>query len=122
MVKDIPPITSSLVLPTCPFADSSLASGKVVKFAKQNGAKIAKVGLKGLSTYYKLASHVAAFVPGVGKPLGRALKFASKAADIASDQIPVKLDGKWAKASSTMDLIKNPVGTCTAVDLACPFD
>lgn len=90
--------------------DVKKAAAKVKKFAKDYGAKIAKVGLKGVATYYKLASHAAAFIPGIGKPLGRALKAASMAADFASDKIPVKLEGKWAKASGIMNKIKNPLG------------
>ena len=96
---------------------SFLVAGKAKAFLKENGAKIAKVGLKGIATYYKLASHAAAFIPVIGKPLGKALSVASKAADFGSDQIHANLDGKWGKAASVMNTIQHPVGKSTPVVL-----
>jgi len=90
------------------------AAKKAVRWVKTNGAKIAKVGLKSMAALSKAASHVAAVIPGVGKPIGLALSNFSKSADFAQQQIHVSLGSKLDKYMKVMDRIQHPLGTGAA--------
>jgi hypothetical protein len=77
---------------------------------KTTGAKIAKFGLKVYATATKIAGHVASFIPGVGKPISKALSGVSKVANLASDKIHANLGKKLTKGMNIMNKIQNPVG------------
>lgn len=77
---------------------------------KTTGAKIAKFGLKVISTVQSVASKVAKFIPGIGKPISAALNGASKVSNLASNKIHVSLGKKLDKGMKIMDKIRNPVG------------
>jgi hypothetical protein len=91
------------------------AADKVGNFVKKNGAKIAKFGLKVYATATKTAGRVASFIPGVGKPISRALSGVSKVANFASDKIHADLDKKLTTGMNVMDKIQNPVGKSTSL-------
>jgi len=86
------------------------AAKKVAKFAKTTGAKIAKFGLEVVSTAESVASKVAKFIPGVGKPISAALTGMSKVTGLASDKIHANLGSKLQKGMDVMKKIQNPVG------------
>jgi gas vesicle protein len=79
------------------------------KWVKANGAKIAKGGLKVLSTVTSVAGRVANFVPipGLNKAASKALKYASFGLDKGSDAIHADL-GKFGSAMKVMDKIQHP--------------
>jgi hypothetical protein len=85
------------------------AAKKVGNFVKTTGAKVAKVGLKVLSTAQSIGAKVAGFIPGVGKPIGKALKGASAVTNAISNKIPAKLGSKLDKGMKVMDTIRNPM-------------
>jgi gas vesicle protein len=85
------------------------AAKKVGHFVKTTGAKIAKFGLKVLSTAQSVAAKVAGFIPGIGKPIGKALKAASMGTNALSNRIHVSLGSKLDKGMRVMDKIRNPV-------------
>jgi hypothetical protein len=94
-----------------PFSDSSQSAAKKVgHFVKTTGAKIAKFGLKVYATATKIAGRVASFIPGIGKPISKALSGVSKVANFASDKIHANLGSKLEKGISVMNKIQNPVG------------
>jgi len=78
------------------------------KWVKENGAKIAKAGLKIISTVGSVVGRVASFIPGVGKVVSKGLKYASAGLDKASDAIHANLGG-FGKAMNVMDKIEHPL-------------
>ena len=76
---------------------------------KTTGAKIAKVALKVAATVVKTASHLVSWIPGVGKPIGRAMKEWAEVQNTASDAIHVHVSDKWDRASRVMDRIQHPL-------------
>ena len=52
---------------------------------------------------------IASFIPGIGKPISKALGAVSKVANVASDAIHVSLGKKLDKGISVMNKIQNPV-------------
>jgi hypothetical protein len=82
-----------------------------VKFVKDNGAKIAKVGLKTVAAATKIASHAAVFIPGIGKGVGKALSTISQVSDFASSKIPVKLSGALEKSMNVLEKVEHPLGS-----------
>ncbi|TFK34385.1 hypothetical protein BDQ12DRAFT_370296 [Crucibulum laeve] len=83
---------------------------KVGKFVKTTGAKIAKVGLKLVSAVQSVAAKAANFIPGIGKPISKAIKAVSAGTNAASNAIHVKLGKKLDKVVSVADKVRNPVG------------
>jgi len=80
------------------------------KWVKDNGAKIAKVGLKAVSTYWSVGSKLANFIPGVGKTLSKGLKAGSAALDLGSNAIHADVSGGGlGKAMGIMDKIQHPL-------------
>jgi hypothetical protein len=82
---------------------------KAGNWIKENGAKVAKFGLKVYATATKVASHVANFIPGVGKGVSKALDGVSKVADFASDKIHADLGSKLDKGMNVMNKIEHPL-------------
>ena len=80
-----------------------LAAQKVGKFMKTTGAKIAKFGLKVVESVGEVVGKVAGFIPGIGKPIDRAIEGISKVAGVISDHIHVKLPGKLQKGMDIMN-------------------
>jgi len=80
------------------------------KWVKENGAKIAKGGLKVLATVGSVASKVANFIPiaGLNKTLSKGLKYASMAMDMGSNAIKADL-GSFGKAADVMNKIQHPI-------------
>jgi len=76
---------------------------KVGHFIKTTGAKVAKFGLKVVESVGKVVGKVAGFIPGIGKPLGRAIEGVSKVAGVISDHIHVKLPSKLQKGMDVMN-------------------
>ena len=70
---------------------------------KTTGAQAAKFGLKIVQTGGEALGKAAAFVPGVGKPIGKALEGISKVAGVISDKINVKLPSKLQKGMDVMN-------------------
>ena len=70
---------------------------------KTTGAKVAKFGLKVVQTWQNAGSKVVRFIPGIGKPLSKAMEGASKAAGAISDKIKVKLPPKLEKGMKVMN-------------------
>ena len=70
---------------------------------KTTGAKVAKFGLKVVESVGEAAGKVASFIPGVGKPIDRAIEGVSKLAGVASDHIHVKLSKKLQKGMNVMN-------------------
>ena len=67
------------------------------------GAQVAKFGLKIVQSAGQAAGKVAVFIPGVGKPVGKALEGVSKLAGFASDHINVQLPGKLQTGMNVMN-------------------
>lgn len=80
---------------------------------KHNGGKIAKFGLKVMSTAASVGSKVAKFIPGVGKPISTALKVESKLEDMASNAIHADLGSQLNQGMSVMDKIQHPISKQT---------
>jgi len=76
---------------------------KVGHFIKTTGAKIAKFGLKVVESVGHVVGKVVGFIPGIGKPLGRAIEGVSKVAGVVSDRIHVQLPGKLQKGMDVMN-------------------
>jgi hypothetical protein len=70
---------------------------------KTTGAKVAKFGLKVLQSVDGVASKVASFIPGIGKPLSKAIEAESKIAGFVSDHINVKLPDNLEKGMKVME-------------------
>lgn len=70
---------------------------------KTTGAKIAKFGLKVVESVGEVVGKVVGFIPGIGKPLDRAIEGVSKVAGVISDHIHVKLPGKLQKGMDVMN-------------------
>jgi len=90
------------------------AAKKTVNYIKKNGATFAKVAFKAVAAASKAASHVVAVIPGIGKPVGQALKQISQVSDFVSSQIPAKMSSGWQKAMNVMEKVENPLGTGVA--------
>jgi hypothetical protein len=82
-----------------------------VKFVKNNGAKIAKVGLKAVAAATKIASYAAVVIPGIGEPVGKTLGTISKVSDFASSKIPAKLSPGLEKGMNILDKVEHPLGS-----------
>ena len=80
-----------------------LAAKKVGTFIKHTAAKVAKFGLKVISTVTKAVGKVVSFIPGVGKPIGQALEGVSKVTGLVSDKIHAKLSPGLQKAVNGMN-------------------
>jgi hypothetical protein len=80
-----------------------LAAKKVWHFVKTTGAKILKFGLKIVESVGEVAGKIIGFIPGIGKPIDRAIEGLSKAAGAISDRIHVKLSAKLEKGMKVMD-------------------
>ena len=80
-----------------------LAAKKVGKFVKNNGAKVAKFGLKVVQSVGEVAGHVASYIPGVGKPVQQAIHGVSTVAGVASDHIHAKLSKKLNQGMKVMN-------------------
>jgi hypothetical protein len=76
----------------------------------QKVGKIAKVGLKMVSTVTKMASKFVKYIPGVGTTLGQAMNRAGSAADSASDHIHAHIGGKLGRAMAGMDKAEKIAG------------
>ena len=74
---------------------------------KTTGAQAAKFGLKIVQTGGEALGKAAAFVPGVGKPIGKVLEGVSKVAGMASDRIHVKLPSKLQKGVDIMNKVND---------------
>ena len=70
---------------------------------KTTGAKVAKFGLKVVQSWEKAGAKVVRFIPGIGKPLSKAMEGVSAAAGAISDRIKVKLPGKLEKGMKVMN-------------------
>jgi len=81
------------------------------QYLKQNGAKIAKVGLKLYAAYASTAAKIVKYIPGVGQPLSMALKGVAMGANIGSSQIPADMSGKFGEVSKGIDYVIDPVGS-----------
>jgi len=79
------------------------AAKKVETFAKNQGAKIAKFGLKVVESVGEVAGHVASFIPAVGKPIQQAIHGVSTVAGVVSDHIHAKLSNKLEKGMKIMN-------------------
>jgi hypothetical protein len=79
-----------------------LAAKKVGHFIKTTGAKIAKFGLKVVESVGKVVGKVIGFIPGIGKPIDRAIEGISKVAGVISDHIHAKLGKKLQKGLNVM--------------------
>ncbi|KIM30526.1 hypothetical protein M408DRAFT_328095 [Serendipita vermifera MAFF 305830] len=86
------------------------AINKAVKWVADTGAKVAKFGLKVVSTVASVASKVVGFIPGVGKAVGKAVGGLGHAANAASNAIKADLGPHLEKGMQVMDKIRNPVG------------
>jgi hypothetical protein len=75
---------------------------------KTTGAKIAKFGLKIISTAQSIAAKVVGFIPGL-KGVGKAIKAMSMGTNALSEKIHVSLGAKLDKGMRVMDKIRNPV-------------
>jgi hypothetical protein len=86
-------------------AGSAIKSGfqKVGKWVKTTGAKIAKFGLKVVESVGEVVGKVVGFIPGIGKPLDRAIEGVTKIAGVISDHIHVKLPANLEKGMKVMD-------------------
>jgi hypothetical protein len=82
---------------------------KAGKWIKDTGAKVAKFGLKVVSTAASVVGHVASFIPGVGKAISKGLSGVSKLADFASDKIHANLGAKLNKGMDVMNKIEHPL-------------
>ena len=80
-----------------------LAAQKVGRFIKTTGAKIVKFGLKVVQAVGTVVGKVLEVIPGVGKPLERAVAGVSKVAGVISDHIHVKLGRKLEKGMNVMN-------------------
>jgi hypothetical protein len=80
-----------------------LAAKKVGHFIKTTGAKIAKFGLKVVESVGKVVGKVIGFIPGIGKPIDRAIEGISKVAGVISDKIHVRLGKKLDKGMNVMN-------------------
>ena len=81
----------------------SIAAKKVWHWVKTTGAKVAKFGLKVFQSVEKVGSKLVSWIPGIGKPLSKAMDAVSKVAGIASDHIHVKLPAKLEKGMNIMN-------------------
>ena len=70
---------------------------------KTTGAKAAKFGLKVVQSVQQVASKVVNFIPGIGKPLSKAIDAESKIAGFVSDHINVKLPDNLEKGMNIME-------------------
>ena len=86
---------------------------KAGTWIKDNGAKVAKFGLKIVSAATSVAGHVAGLIPGVGKAVGKSLSAVSKLTDFASDKIHADLGAKLNKGMDVMNKIEHPLGEYT---------
>ena len=77
---------------------------------KTTGAKVAKFGLKVVQSWEKVGSKIVSFIPGIGKPLSKALDGVSKVAGVISDNIHVKLDPKLEKGMDVMNKANQIMG------------
>ena len=72
-----------------------LAAKNVRHFIKTTGSQVAKVGLKSFQTAGEAVGKAAAFIPGVGLPVGEAMNEVSSVAGSISDRTNVQLPSKW---------------------------
>jgi hypothetical protein len=82
---------------------------KAGTWIKDNGAKVAKFGLKAVSTAASVAGHIVSLLPGVGKIVGKSLSAVSKLTDFASDKIRADLGDKLNKSMNILDKIEHPL-------------
>ncbi|PPQ73261.1 hypothetical protein CVT26_015219 [Gymnopilus dilepis] len=87
------------------------AAGKVGTFFKQNGLKIAKIGLKFIAAGATAAGKLVKFIPGVGQAVGMALKGVAMGANIGADKIHANLGGTLGKISNGLDYVISPLGS-----------
>jgi phage-related protein len=79
------------------------AAEKTWGWMKTTGAKAAKFGLKVLQSVDSVVGKVANFIPGIGKPLSKAIDAESKIAGFVSDHINVKLPDNLEKGMKVME-------------------
>ena len=77
---------------------------------KTTGAKVAKFGLKVVESVGEVVGKVVGFIPGIGKPLDRAIEGVSKIAGVISDHIHVKLPPKLEKGMKVMEKADHIMG------------
>ena len=89
-----------------------LAAKKVVNFVKTTGAKIVKVATEIYSTGLKVASKFVQVIPGIGKPISKAMDLVSKGVNAISNKAlkNVKLDGKLGKAMGVFNKVNKYAG------------
>lgn len=74
------------------------------------GAKIAKVGLKILSTIHKAVSKVIGWIPAIGKPLARVMDAEAEGENALSDKINVHIGGSLGHAMDNMSKAQKIMG------------
>jgi len=86
------------------------AAKRVGTFIKNTGAKIAKFGLKVISAVTEVAAKVVGFIPGIGKPIGKAMEGVSEVENFVSDKIHANLGSKLEKGMNVIDKAKKIMG------------
>ena len=94
------------------------AVAKVGDFVKHTAAKVVKFGLKVASGVQQLAGTVAGFIPGVGKPIGKALQAESKVTGAISDKIHANLGKKLDKGVNVINKAQKIMGYMGRRDLS----
>lgn len=79
-------------------------------FAKTTGAKIVKFGLKVAQSVMTAGAKALAFVPGIGKPLGKVVDGAAKVFGVISDHIKAPLSKHLQTGMNVMRKALNVMG------------
>lgn len=79
-------------------------------FIKTTGAKIVKFGMKLVATAERVVSKAVGFIPGIGKPIAKAMELHAKGLDAISNKIHVKLPGRLEHGMRVMNKIEKVSG------------